>query len=830
MTSAAPRAPAANPTPAAASPAGHPRTITRDDLLRLGRQAQPWEFLALAPAAIRQLPTDEGLRFLAAANLGKLGLRTLALEQLDYLADSSRAHPDVAALRAALSGLPDDAISFDRRLANVLRALAAIARNSPDAARAARQALPAWATRQRDHRLFLTTDGNAIRTAAESAGLPADVTRGNIRAAIESSVRKAVADAPDGMARPAVIEGVDPPWALTTWLAATPATRHGYQPRAWVVQADVLELLDGLSISDLSGSFDTERVGVIVGPDGAARLASTLRESFHTIILGPLFPIAREPCRGPSCHEALAAVQREQDDRQRALRVEVDGAYAGRSREWWLDRYRQGLANAAEPLRVLIPTCRYSTFVQHSSRDLAGAFERAGWQARVIIEPDRFSRLSGLAYLGEFSVFRPDLVVLINYPRHVLRGVMASDVPYVCWVQDSMPHLFDPAVGRAQGPLDFMIGHLGSAMFDRFGYALERSESAAIPADTRKFHDGPVDPALLARYRCDVAMLTHHSEPPDDMHARLASEVAASAPSIAARLGTLRAAVESAVAQCTGQSLEGLIADAARDFARAAGAADDPRLLHTLIRNYAVPLADRILRHQVLAWAIEIAQRRSWRLHLYGHGWKTLPHAAPFARGEVAHGDELRAAYQCAAAHLHCSGTNIVHQRVIECFLSGGVCLSRAHREAIIPAATGYQLRVIQRQPDQTEADGSRLGYTIIDHPELLALASLQARTGCGFDGPTFWTRPEKVASQRRLRHILVGDLDPTGLLGDVPEFCFTSESELEERLERAIEQPSWRQNANAAVRARIHARLTTDVIVQKMVTLVARGLAGAAT
>jgi len=164
--------------------------------MRLGRQASPWEFLALAPAAIRQLPTDEGLRFLAAANLGKLGLRTLALEQLDGLAEPSQAHPDVAGLRAALSGLPDDAISFDRRLANVLRALATIAQRSPHAASAGRQALAAWAVRQREQRLFATRDGNAIRTATSSAGLPADVARGNIRAAIEASVRKAIADAP----------------------------------------------------------------------------------------------------------------------------------------------------------------------------------------------------------------------------------------------------------------------------------------------------------------------------------------------------------------------------------------------------------------------------------------------------------------------------------------------------------------------------------------------------------------------------------------------------------------------------------------------------------
>ena len=53
-------------------------------------------------------------------------------------------------------------------------------------------------------------------------------------------------------------------------------------------------------------------------------------------------------------------------------------------------------------------------------------------------------------YLRAFAEFEPDLVVLINYTREQMKGSIPEGVPFVTWVQDAMPHLFDARLGAAQ--------------------------------------------------------------------------------------------------------------------------------------------------------------------------------------------------------------------------------------------------------------------------------------------------------------------------------------------------------------------------------------------
>ncbi len=112
----------------------------------------------------------------------------------------------------------------------------------------------------------------------------------------------------------------------------------------------------------------------------------------------------------------------------------------------------------ARPLRVLIPTTRYSTYIQHSSRDIAAAFEAAGCVAQVMIEPDASTTTLGWAYAREVEAFEPDLVVMVNYPRWHLAGVLPEGLPYACWVQDAMGHLFAPAAAGLAARAGFRGG------------------------------------------------------------------------------------------------------------------------------------------------------------------------------------------------------------------------------------------------------------------------------------------------------------------------------------------------------------------------------------
>jgi hypothetical protein len=179
---------------------------------------------------------------------------------------------------------------------------------------------------------------------------------------------------------------------------------------------------------------------------------------------------------------------------------------------------------------VLLPISRYSTFVKHSAADLAEAFIAMGHDARVLTEPDDHSRLASPAYLRAFAEFRPDLVVLINYTRHHMGQAIVPGVPVVCWIQDAMPHLFNPQAGAAQGELDFLAGYLPTELFDRFAYPRARTLFSPVTASATKFHPTPPSADDVQRMTCEIAYVSHQSEAPDVFCERMIAAAPANTP------------------------------------------------------------------------------------------------------------------------------------------------------------------------------------------------------------------------------------------------------------------------------------------------------------
>src|SRR5262249_44056160 len=139
----------------------------------------------------------------------------------------------------------------------------------------------------------------------------------------------------------------------------------------------------------------------------------------------------------------------EQEAEHHRLAAEVAAAYVGRDRAWWAARF-------AGPLKVLVPTSRFSTYIQHASRDLVSALRRAGHRAELLIQPDDSSLIWSVGYLRALRDFEPDLILSINSPRVSMGAWIPHNLPLVCWIQDAMPHQFDGAVGAAHGRFDFL--------------------------------------------------------------------------------------------------------------------------------------------------------------------------------------------------------------------------------------------------------------------------------------------------------------------------------------------------------------------------------------
>lgn len=776
----------------------------------MARSGKHWAFLAVASQALDQSPGDGEIRFLTAATLGALGLGTLAIGQLNLLEERAQGEPSVAELSAALRRLPDDRVSSATLERNCRMNLAALAARGVNVEAAE---VAGWESKLLSRSVHRALDGNMVRRDAEGEGrdrVRAWTGLSDLKAASASAVDPAKLSR--GLeARPVVVEGIDPPWLLERVAAVLEPAPEGYRPVIFVVQEDAREFLDGLSLADLRVLLSDDRIEFFVGAGASEKLGRRLAAARETSGPQGLFTVHCRT-RASSLDEVIRGAIGAQERESRELGERIRARSASRGVEFWRARYKDAMSEGGEPLRVLIPTSRFTTFLSHAAGDLSRAITRAGHRARILMEPSDRERINSLAYQRQLADFDPDLIVMINRPRACMKTIFPADVPYVTWLQDAMPQLFDEAVGRAQGPMDFMVGHMLPELFRAFGYPCERLTPMPVVADAEKFHEGEVDPRDAERFACEVAVVTHQSETPEAMHRRL-WERTAGAPAIQTVFDHLFPQLERVALDPMSlppNKRIGAMVDLA--LRQTLDREPEAKTRAMVMRNYALPVADRFFRHQAIRWAADACERRGWRLHLYGKGWEGHEAFSRYAKGALAHGEELRAAYRCAAVNLHLCLTSLVHQRVLECFLSGGFVAARLHRDLLSGVRTRAQLAAMASGATPIVDDAhDRVGYPVADFPEAMEATALFQRLGMAGE-ETLWIANARAAALKKYG-AAYDRFDENWLLGDMGAIGFTDGASLEELIERALARPAWRQDIVRGVGARVRGRLTHDAL-----------------
>ncbi|MCB9847865.1 MAG: hypothetical protein H6814_05570 [Phycisphaeraceae bacterium] len=801
--------------------------MTRDGLIALSRRADPWAFLPVIDRAIAQAPKDLGLAMLGVRTLAALGLRTPALERLERCNTEIERIEGGAALRAGVEALPHDLIPLSRRLRMAERNIEALAQRGIDL----RDPFERWCSREERWEHLRASGGNVIRRPAGSLDSAewlwcADV-RGGVERFVEESFRTINTDSSPGI----VVEGAGPPWLLLALHERTRPNAFGYSPMLRLLQADPEEFFEGAAVADLRACLLDERVRSYFGGDATLRLRDDemARLDAQQGSIGATANTVRTPLR-PGVGAVIRAVTDHQAAEADRLHGLVAGRYAGRDPAWWASRYDEAIRPGADhPLRVLIVSCRYTTWVRHSASSLRDALSRLGCSAELLIEPDTHSYLHRLAFHRAFLRHDPDLIVLINYPRGKLRRSVPENIPFLCWVQDGMPHLFDERTGAAQGGLDFVAGHVYEAMLERFGFRPDRALRLPVAADGETFRPTGFSNSPRPEFDCEIAYVSHHSETPERMLERLIGEDHAGRyepmlRAIADRLGPL---LRSAVTGAFRVPLRRLVEE---EVAEHVPGADIEGVVARTFHQFAIPLAERAIRHQTIGWASDIAARRGWRLALYGNGWETHPEFSQHARGSMEHGAALRDCYERAAVQLHASVCNPAHQRVQECALAGGLPLSRITRDAL---QVEYEVMRLGGkggiEPAASDDARGLVGFRIQDDPELREVAAQLERLGItmepGPDPGLLWIERSEWVRRDAATRLPTIDSRTRWLFGDCAACCFTDEAGLERLVERAIADPAWRRATSGAIASRVRERLTIDAIARRALGFVHEGI-----
>jgi hypothetical protein len=792
------------PPPAvSAPPAG-----SRDALVALARSGRPRAFLAAAMGSSFAQSGDAGVTFLIAASLARLGLKNIARARLALLPPEAAAAPEVVELRRAIDTLPSELVPgpvAQATLADNLRALrvAGVELGGLENASAGE--------------VGRTLDGSPV---VEHGGTLVGLSMA--REEYGPAIAKMLAGQ-QPCPPPLVVSGFGTPTLLREVWQQSRDCVGGYAPRLHVIEEDAHFALGGLSCEGLANIIGDARVSWWLGANARKRFEAWCRARVDEML--PAAALPSEGRQGPgdvATHRVLEELKSTQAKELARLRSEVDPAYNVRDAGWWRSRY-----GSSRSLRVLVLSCRHTTYVRHAASDLADALRALGHEVRLLEEPDSHTRLTALSYARAVGEHKPDLLVGVNFARSSFGGAVPANVPFVCWIQDAMAHLFDPKQGAAHGEMDFVIGHTFNELFEKFGYPISRAMNCAVVASDRKFHPGPVAPELRDRFACEVAMVSHHSESPEALHARLA-KMFGTIPNAGALVNAMLPLVKDAASKAGVQPLTTALRGAVATAGRLVLGRDlDERTATQMLRQYAQPVADRFFRHETLVWAAAICERRGWRMHLYGKGWEAHPELGGFAKGELAHGEELRAAYQCAGAQLHCSATAIVHQRVMECALSGGLCVCRFIRDGISGPRTSARVALLSRTPDAVNEERNEVGYRVVDHPEAMRLISLWQRLGEPHDGEFIWINRDRAALLMSSLPWLGNDHDADRLLGDLSLLTFRDQASLEHLLSRSIETPRWRESASNLVSGNVRRAFTHRTVGERMIELVRRGVTG---
>lgn len=794
-----------------------PLDTVRDKLMEMARAEDPYPFLSVVDDYLGRVPEDDPIRAMAVRALAGKGLLSVAVDTARACPSSGR---DGEALRAAagqLADLPPEMQSWSALSGRFDANLAALRGRGPREARLADDILAAADSVRAEMALHRANDGNLLVRGTRSDGLriwlPAALDfAGSIEVLPEDPSWRG------SVIAPFLLEGVGMGWLIGRLHAATHRTYLDYSPVISVVESNLRALAVVFHIHDWRDLLADERVLLFGGLDAQAAWEAAMREDRAIPLPQSVIRLTLWPGQAALDLEGSASMlQVERSARQTDLRRRAEALYAGRDAAFWHDRFAH--AGPDDPLRVLCVTSRFSTFLQYSMRDLRAAFERAGLVTRLAIEDRDHTLLAPDALLETVMSFRPDLIVIIDHHRHDHLERFVQQVPFVCWIQDKLPHLFNPEAGRRMTPLDFTMGFGFEECVAHLNYPAERFMPCTLAIDPEHFAPAPGVDDAEASLRCDVAYVSHQSEPPDAFHARLRER--------AGDEGVMRlmdAFYEETRALMHGEAFNGghdLNALLEQVETKAGVACVDPATRRNLMDLYIRPLADRTLRHATLRWAADWADATGRALHLYGNGWEAHERFRRYARGAAEHGDHLAAIARQATISLHMGLNPALHQRVLEVLSAGGLVMVRRHpMDAYLPCYDGFLAFLRERgicQPGEIPLSDLPADY-------VESLRERSAQTGTAMPDRLTITR-ESLLRQRMWAMLGPRLTHASRAFPGFERVVFDGAASFAERAEWFVTHPDERRALIAGMRQAVNELFSYDAVVARLIPFLTEAL-----
>lgn len=460
------------------------------------------------------------------------------------------------------------------------------------------------------------------------------------------------------------------------------------------------------------------------------------------------------------------------------------------------------------PPRVLAITSRYTTVLQHSTRDVMAAFDELGCETHLVIEPADYHQITPVAIAAALAQFKPDLVFLIDHLRYEYTDRFPPQLPMTCWIQDHLANLTHPSVGPRVGVRDYVLTSIAPR------YVKQSNYPARQMIDLPKLTRTPQRPATWSTEGDDLVYVSNASQSIDTL-TRASVEAAggdvAMARFVTACCESIAAVYERGESLATFADVRRVIA--ATDQQTAVGVS--PEAISLVVQQLHQSFNSALYRRQALRWARDVAADRGLSLGVYGSGWDRLDEFAACARGPVDYGPDLESLTRRTRINLQIVPFLCTHQRLLDGLVAGGFFLVRTHPwDRLLGEVAAYldahadpsietteDLRTVVAADRRAELD------------DLLERAATVADIGYPVD------LIEQVRCYQRARHI---DTDAV-LLPRLDDVSFDSAEQLAARIDRYLDDPDARAAVATEQRESIEQRLTYTAGMARVIQAIHR-------
>lgn len=638
----------------------------RQPLLRHDARTQPYHFLQRALPYLECKPSDDAVRLKAVAAYATLGLCGPAVALVEGRTEMLALSPELPQALAALRGQPSGRVAwdalrgrFERNLSLAARRFETVREHEP-AIRTALRGLELYRTRDGNWQLAQPCHGGMYRWLPTLSDWKTELCKIDV-----------VNGQKGRLCFPIQLEGVGFGDLLRSAFDSTGRMFLTYTPCLFVLEPNLAQLAAWLHVEEHEALLASGRFRLFVGPRAAdAFLAAQNREDWRALPNANIRIAGWGEGERPIGAAAVDKLAEDEFETRSRLADEVRRGLQGRSSfGWYADRFRN---RHARPLRVLGVTSRFTTVLQYAMRDVRQTLEARGHTFRLLIEPDdQTPMLRHSYYVRAVSEFMPDLILMIDHNRSEFGALFDFPIPFCNWIQDELPHLFEPAPDRLDA-YDLVMGYITPRSARAAGYAWRQCLYASVPVNPR-LYGAPADADEDARLApaCDASYVSNLSQPPEAFLDDTLSQL--TQPETRRLLGALfeelRPRIARGQAPCTRQQTDGLIQQIAARLGRPIAVAS----AEALRRRFVDRMINLFFRQQPLEWAAELGLD----LHLYGRGWETHPRLSRFARGVAEPGAHSRAVFRRSRINLQLYPDSGIHQRLLEGLVSGGFFLIR---------------------------------------------------------------------------------------------------------------------------------------------------------